>query len=81
MYFANSFKPGIYLLKIHGALDVFAFNEGEDLLKLLPNAPGQKGVIDVLRAPRMRDFSTTFPVFPVGMRKPQTRSVIPTNKA
>lgn len=50
MYFSNPFKPGIYLLKIHGALDVFTFNEGEDLLKLLPSAPGQDGIIDVLRA-------------------------------
>jgi hypothetical protein len=50
MYFPNPFKPGIYLLKIHGALDVFTFNEGQDLLKLVPSAPGQDGVIDVLRA-------------------------------
>ncbi|WP_244626477.1 hypothetical protein [Bradyrhizobium ivorense] len=50
MYFPNPPKPGIYLLKIHGALDIFTFNEGEDLLKLLPGAPGQEGVIDVLRA-------------------------------
>lgn len=50
MYYSNPPVPGIYLLKIHGALDVFAFNDGKDLLKLLPNAPGQQGVIDVLRA-------------------------------
>jgi hypothetical protein len=50
MYFPNPPQPGIYLLKIHGALDVFTFNEGEDLLKLLPSASGQDGVIDVLRA-------------------------------
>ncbi|KJC36798.1 hypothetical protein UB31_35690 [Bradyrhizobium sp. LTSP849] len=50
MRFANPAVPGIYLLKIHGALDIFTFNDGKDLLKLLPNAPGQQGVIDVLRA-------------------------------
>jgi hypothetical protein len=50
MYFPNPLQPGIYLLKIHGALDVFTFNDGQDLLKLLPSAPGQDGVIDVLRA-------------------------------
>jgi hypothetical protein len=50
MYFPNPFQPGIYLLKIHGALDVFTFNNGEDLLRLLPTGPGYEGVIDVLRA-------------------------------
>ena len=50
MYFPNPFQPGIYLLKIHGALDVFTFNDGEDLLKLCPSAPGLEGVIEVLRA-------------------------------
>lgn len=50
MYFPNPPKPGIYLLKIHGALDIFTFNEGKDLLKLMPSAPDQAGVIDVLRA-------------------------------
>jgi hypothetical protein len=50
MYFPNPPQPGIYLLKIHGALDIFTFNDGQDLLKLLPDAPGQDGVMDVLRA-------------------------------
>jgi hypothetical protein len=50
MYYPNPFQPGIYLLKIHGALDVFTFHDGKDLLKLLPDAPGQDGVLDVLRA-------------------------------
>ena len=36
MHFPNPLQPGIYLLKLHGALDIFAFNEGEDLLKLIP---------------------------------------------
>ncbi len=50
MYFPNPLQPGIYLLKVHGALDIFTFNEGQDLLKLLPGEPGEDGVIDVLRA-------------------------------
>jgi hypothetical protein len=50
MNFPNPPQPGIYLLKIHGALDIFTFNEGEDLLKLLPTGPGQEGVFDALRA-------------------------------
>ena len=50
MYYPNPPQPGIYLLKIHGALDVFTFNNGEDLLKLLPTEPGRDGIIDVLRA-------------------------------
>jgi hypothetical protein len=50
MNFPNPPQPGIYLLKIHGALDIFTFNEGEDLLKFLPTALGQDGVFDALRA-------------------------------
>lgn len=50
MYFPNPPRPGIYLLKIHGGLDEFTFNDGHDLLKLLPSEPGQDGVIDILRA-------------------------------
>ena len=50
MYFPNPFQKGIYLLKVHGALDVFTFNEGGDLLKLLPIGPGQSGVFETLRA-------------------------------
>jgi hypothetical protein len=50
MYFPNPLQPGIYLLKIHGALNQFTFNEGEDLLRLLSSEPGQNGDIDVLRA-------------------------------
>jgi hypothetical protein len=50
MYFPNPFQPGIYLLKVHGALDVFTFNDGQDMLKLLPEDPGIEGVIKVLRA-------------------------------
>jgi hypothetical protein len=43
--------PGINLLKIHGALDVFTYNEtGEDVLKLLPLERSIAGVIGALRA-------------------------------
>jgi hypothetical protein len=48
--FPKPAKSGICLLKIHGALDIFTCNDGEDLLKLLPDAPGEAGVIEVLRA-------------------------------
>lgn len=47
--FENLSEPGINLLKIHGALDVFATNNGLDLIKLDPNGPGVKGVIESLR--------------------------------
>ena len=50
MPFPNPPQPGIYLLKIHGALDVFAFNDGKDLLKLLPDGDRPEDVIAVLRA-------------------------------
>jgi hypothetical protein len=50
MHFPNPPRSGICLLKIHGALDEFTFNDAQDLLKLLPDAPGEAGVIDVLRA-------------------------------
>lgn len=50
MHFPNPPQPGIYLLKIHGSLDTFAFNDGKDLLRLLPQVPGPAGVFDALRA-------------------------------
>ena len=40
---------GINLLKIHGALDVFAFGEGHDLLKLKPEAQSFDAIIDALQ--------------------------------
>jgi len=40
---------GINLLKIHGALDLFTFRDGKDLLKLLPVTPDVPGVIESLR--------------------------------
>jgi hypothetical protein len=41
---------GINLLKLHGSLDVFAFRDGQDLLKIRPLEPSVHGVIDALRA-------------------------------
>ncbi len=50
MYFPNPFKPGIYLHKLHGSLDIFTFNNGDDLLRLLPDGKGVEAVSRVLRA-------------------------------
>jgi hypothetical protein len=41
---------GINLLKIHGALDVFTFRDGKDLLKILPLDNTVEGVLESLRA-------------------------------
>ena len=48
----NFFPPGEYglnLLKIHGSLDEFAFNDGHDLLKLMPDSRDSSGVFSALR--------------------------------
>ena len=39
---------GINLLKIHGSLDEFAFNDGEDLLKLAPAEASVDGALTAL---------------------------------
>lgn len=47
------FQPGtrgINLLKIHGALDVFTFRDGKDLLRILPLGDGADGPLSALRA-------------------------------
>ena len=41
---------GINLLKIHGALDVFTFRDGKDLLRILPLGDGVDGPLCALRA-------------------------------
>ncbi len=41
---------GINLLKLHGALDIFTFRDGKDLLKVLPVENSVDGVLDALRA-------------------------------
>ncbi len=48
--FPNPPAEGIYLLKIHGALDIFTFNDGKDLLKLVPNENTPASIIEALRA-------------------------------
>jgi len=68
MHFPNPLQPGIYLMKIHGALDIFTFNDGHDLLKLLPDGPGQNGFIDVLRAAN-EDLFYAIPGAPLGRAK------------
>jgi hypothetical protein len=68
MRFPNPPQPGICLLKIHGALDMFTFNEGGDLLKLLPDGPGENGVTDVLRTAN-EDLFYPVPNMPRGRLK------------
>lgn len=47
--FAKPGEEGINLLKIHGALDVFTFRDGKDLLKLLPSKSTPTEIIESLR--------------------------------
>jgi hypothetical protein len=42
-------KAGINLIKVHGALDVFTFNDGKDLVRLLPETPTESAIIQMLR--------------------------------
>lgn len=49
-YYPNPSESGIYLLKIHGALDVFTYREGKDLLRLMPDESTVESIIDALRA-------------------------------
>ena len=48
--FSQSGTRGINLLKIHGALDIFTFRDGKDVLKISPDDNDVTGVLDVLRA-------------------------------
>lgn len=50
MYYPNPPQPGINLFKLHGSLDVFAFNNGDDLLKLIPDGFAPDDILNVLRA-------------------------------
>lgn len=65
MYFPNPGQEGIHLLKIHGALDVFTFNNGEDLLKLVPDEPSPTAIIETLRAAN-EELLYVLPVAPGG---------------
>jgi hypothetical protein len=49
MQFSQHGSNGINLLKIHGALDVFTFRDGKDLVKFLPLEATVAGVIETLR--------------------------------
>lgn len=49
MIFPQPGSRGINLLKIHGALDVFAFRDGEDLVKLIADEATVRSCIDTLR--------------------------------
>jgi hypothetical protein len=48
--FRNLNEPGINLIKIHDALDVFTANDSRDLIKLAPVGDGVGGVLESLRA-------------------------------
>ncbi len=47
-FFARG-ERGINLLKVHGALDIFAFGDGRDLLKLKPDDETFDAIIDALQ--------------------------------
>ncbi len=47
------FQPGhegINLLKIHGSMDVFAFRDGKDLLRILPEDSSAAGILRALKS-------------------------------
>jgi hypothetical protein len=50
MAFAPAGTGAVNLLKIHGAIDIFTFRDGKDLLKLEPLGPGVHGIIGALKA-------------------------------
>ncbi len=57
MFYPNPLQPGIYLMKIHGALDVFTFNDGKDVLKLLRRVRAHTA-ISMRCVLQMRSYST-----------------------
>lgn len=50
LHFPNPPQHGIYLLKLHGSLDIFAYNDANDLLKLIPAGTGERSVISTLKS-------------------------------
>lgn len=65
LHFDTRPHHGINLLKLHGSLDEFAFNDGHDLLKLLPAEPTERSVIETLKAAN-EDLLYLHPGFPGG---------------
>lgn len=68
MYYPNPPQPGIYLMKIHGGLDIFTFNDGHDLMKFIPEAADWKNSIEMLRAVN-EDLCYLLPGAPGGKAK------------
>jgi hypothetical protein len=66
--FRNLNEPGINLIKIHGALDVFTANDSRDLIKLAPVGNGVGGVLESLRAANER-LVYIVPAYPGGKVK------------
>jgi hypothetical protein len=66
--FKNMMEPGLNLIKIHGALDVFTANDSHDLIKLAPMGDGVAGVLQSLRAAN-ENLLYYDPAFPGGKAK------------
>jgi len=49
LHFLQTGRPGINLLKVHGALDVFSYGDGRDLIRLKPEDQTFDAIIDVLQ--------------------------------
>lgn len=48
LQFHRQGTTGINLLKIHGALDIFTFNDGNDVLRILPHGERPDGIVHAL---------------------------------
>lgn len=64
--FFNAGEEGINLLKMHGSLDVFAFRDGRDLLKIVSSDDGVRGVLTSLRSAN-EDLRYVEPAWPGGV--------------
>ena len=49
LHFFKAGWPGINLLKVHGALNIFSYGDGRDLIRLKPAEQTFDGIIDVLQ--------------------------------
>lgn len=54
LHHCNRNEPAINLFKLHGSLDEFAFNDGNDLLKLVPDRGGLVPRVNSLRLVKER---------------------------